>query len=64
MATTIKKYGYKYFVVIVSNYMWEQFFSKELSEVLQNCGALNIMEFGTHFSPKFGNKTTVFNMYD
>ncbi len=64
MARKIKEYGYNYFVVIVSNYSWEQFFSKELAEVLQNCGALNIMEFSSHFSPKYGNKTTDFGIFD
>lgn len=64
MARKIKEYGYNYFVVIVSNYSWEQFFSKELAEVLQNCGAMNILEFSSHFSPKYGNKTTDYGIFD
>ena len=39
MAEEIKKYDYNYFVVVVSQYQWENFFSKELGEVLANCGA-------------------------
>ena len=29
-----------------------------------HCGALNIMEMMNHFSPRFGNLTTFFNIYD
>ena len=64
MATTIRKYDYNYFVVVVSQYQWEQQFSKELGEALMHCGALNAMEMTNHFSPRFGNMTTFLNIYD
>ena len=34
MARKIKEYGHGYLVIVVSQYMWEQQFSKELGEVL------------------------------
>ena len=64
MANVIKSYDYNYFIIIVSQYQWEQFFSEELGEVLSNCGALNIKEFANYFSPRYGNKTTIYNIFD
>ncbi len=34
MAKVIKQYNYTYLVIVVSQYSWEQYFSKELGEVL------------------------------
>jgi len=64
MAKVIKQYNYTYFVIVVSQYNWEPYFSKELGEVLQSCGGLNIMEFTNFYSPFHGNKTTFNNWFD
>ena len=49
--------------MVVSQYAWEPYFSLELGEALMHCGALNIAEMATHFSPRFGNKTTFEDFY-
>ena len=64
MATRIRAYDYNYFIVVASQYQWEQQFSKELGETLMHCGALNIMEMTNHYSPRFGNSTKFLNVYD
>ena len=64
MAEKIREYDYNYFIVVLSNYAWEPFFSKELGEALHHCGALNIAEMTYHFSPRFGNGTTFEDIYN
>lgn len=38
--------------------------NRELGDVLGHCGALNILEFANHFSPRFGNSTTYRGLFD
>eukprot|EP00347_Sterkiella_histriomuscorum_P012274 403369219 len=64
MARKIKQYDNKYFIVIVSQNAWELNFSKELGDALVQCGALNILEIATHYSPIFGEKTQIRGMAD
>lgn len=58
LATTIKMYDSNYFIIIVSQNAWENNFSKELGNVLMNCGAFVVEEFIHHYSTRFGQKTT------
>lgn len=57
MAQRIKMYDQNFFIVVISQYSWEQQFSKELGEVLASCGALNVLEFAQHYFPRFSNST-------
>ena len=45
MAKKIREYTSDYFIVVVSNYAWESYFSDELGRTLENCGAFLIKEF-------------------
>lgn len=64
MARRIRQYDYNYFIVVISQHSWEKQFSQELGEALLNCGALNVAEMTSHYSPRFGNKTTFDNIYN
>lgn len=64
MARRIKMYDMNYFIVVISQYSWEEQFSKELGEVLGGCGAFNILEFANHFAPRFGNGTTYLGLFE
>jgi hypothetical protein len=43
------------FVVVVSNYAWESYFSDDLGRTLENCGAFLIKEFMHLGAARFGN---------
>ena len=58
MAAKIREYDSNYFIVVVSNFGWEQYFSKELADTLENCGAFLIKEFASA-SVMHGNFTKV-----
>lgn len=64
MAQRIRNYDYNYFIIVISQYKWEGYFSKELGEALLHCGAFNIAEMTNHFSPRFGKKTTFQDIYN
>lgn len=59
MAKKIRSYDSNYFIVVVSNYAWESYFSKELADTLENCGAFLIKEFAITASARFGNFTRI-----
>lgn len=60
MAKKIREYDSTYFIVITSNYAWESYFSKELGETLENCGASLIKEFINLADVRYGNFTKVY----
>lgn len=61
MAKKIREYTSDYFIVVVSNYAWESYFSDELARTLENCGAFLIKEFTHLASSRFGNFTKVYD---
>ena len=46
------------FVIIVSGYAWEGYFSDDLANTIENCGGFLIKEFTHLASSRFGNATT------
>jgi len=44
MAKKIREYNSSYFIVVISGYGWESYFSQALGETLENCGAWLIKE--------------------
>ncbi|TNV82359.1 hypothetical protein FGO68_gene16422 [Halteria grandinella] len=64
LAKRIKMYDSNYFIIIVSQNAWENNFSKELGNVLMNCGAFVVEEFINHYSTRFGQKTTYRHIND
>jgi hypothetical protein len=59
MAKKIREYDSNYFIVVVSNYAWESYFSDDLARTLENCGGFLIKEFANLGSARFGNFTRV-----
>ena len=59
MAKEIRKYDSNYFVIVVSNYAWEQYLSEDLVRTIENCGGFLIKEFFNIAKARYGNFTTV-----
>lgn len=59
MAMKIREYDSNYFIIVVSQYAWESYFSDELGRTLENCGAFLIKEFTYQASARFGNFTRI-----
>ena len=60
MAKQIRKYDRTHFIVVVSNYAWESYFSDDLGRTLENCGAFLIKEFMHQGARRFSNHTRTF----
>lgn len=45
MAKKIREYDRTNFIVVISNYAWESYFSDDLGRTLENCGAFLVKEF-------------------
>lgn len=59
MAETIARFDQTHFIIVVSNYAWESYFSEELGRTLENCGAFLIKEFLHLAAARFGDFTRV-----
>lgn len=57
MAKKIREYDSNYFVIVVSNYGWESYFSEDLGNTLEDYGAILIKEFTWSASARYGNFT-------
>ena len=60
MAKKIREYDRTNFIVVVSNYAWESYFSDDLGRTLENCGAFLIKEFMHQGARRFSNHTRTY----
>ena len=61
MAKKIREYDSNYFIVVVSNYAWESYFSEDLGRTLENCGAFLVKEFTHQAAARFGNFSRIYD---
>lgn len=64
MAKKIREFDSRYFIIVVSNYAWESYFSDDLGRTLENCGALLIKEFTYLSQARFSEFTRNYNFRD
>ena len=62
LAKKIREYDSNYFIILISNYGWESYFSEELGITLENYGGFLIKEMLFKASARFGAFTKIRNI--